>query len=85
MAVVKLEPTDEHPVPYDVSDEKPSTVLDEVAVAGNTAEMQVALGAPLEVSVEDEAREDALHLLDQVAPELIAEHLPLRVRQPLAR
>ena len=65
MAVVKLEPTDEHPVPYDVSDEKPSTVLDEVAVAGNTAEMQVALGAPLEVSVEDEAREKAL--LDAVA------------------
>ena len=65
MAVVKLEPTDKHPVPYDVSDEKPSTVLDEVAVAGNTAEMQVALGAPLEVSVEDEVREKAL--LDAVA------------------
>ena len=65
MAVVKLEPTDKHPVPYDVSDEKPSTVLDEVAVAGNTAEMQVALGAPVDVSGEDEAREKAL--LDAVA------------------
>jgi len=65
MAVVKLEPTDEHPVPYDISDEKPSTVLDEVAVAANTAEMQVFLGAPLEISAQDEAREKAL--LDAVA------------------
>ena len=65
MAVVKLDPTDEHPVPYDLGDEKPSTLLDELAIAGNTAEMQVSLGAPLEVSPQDEAREKAL--LDAVA------------------
>ncbi len=65
MAVVKLDPTDEHPVPYDLGDEKPSTLLDELAIAGNTAEMQVSLGAPLEISPQDEAREKAL--LDAVA------------------
>ncbi len=65
MAVVKIEPTKEHPVPYDLSDETPSTVLDEVAVSANTAETQVSLGAPLEVSAKDEAREKAL--LDAVA------------------
>ena len=65
MAVVKLDPTDEHPVPYDLGDEKPSTLLDELAIAGNTAEMQVSFGAPLEISPQDEAREKAL--LDAVA------------------
>ena len=75
MAVVKLEPTDEHPVPYDISDEKPSTVLDEVAVAANTAEMQVSLGAPLEISAQDEAREKAL--LDAVAKDRKVSNLKL--------
>lgn len=47
MPVVKVEPTDEHPVPYDTAEEKPKTLLDEIAVAGNTAELLVDLGAPL--------------------------------------
>lgn len=47
MPVVKVEPTDEHPIPYDMSDEKPKTLLEEIAVAGNTAELLVDLGAPL--------------------------------------
>ena len=40
-------------------------MLDEVALAANTAETQVLLGAPLEISAQDEAREKAL--LDAVA------------------
>ena len=47
MPVIKVEPTDEHPVPYDTGDEKPQTLLEEIAVAGNTAELLVDLGAPL--------------------------------------
>lgn len=47
MPVVKVEPTDEHPIPYDMGDEKPKSLLDEIAVAGNTAELLVDLGAPL--------------------------------------
>tara|TARA_R110000765_G_scaffold119925_1_gene215294 strand:+ start:108 stop:713 length:606 start_codon:yes stop_codon:yes gene_type:complete len=58
-------PTQEHPIPYDLTDETPTTLLDELAVAGNTAELQVAMGAPLEVTAKDEAKEKAL--LDAVA------------------
>lgn len=63
MPVVKVEPTDEHPVPYDTSDEKPKTLLDEIAVAGNTAELLVDLGAPLEV---DENIKKQVKKLDEV-------------------
>lgn len=65
MPTVKVEPTTEHKVPYDLSEEKPKTLLEEMAVAGNTAELQVELGAPLDVSEADAAREK--ELLDAVA------------------
>lgn len=65
MAVVQVEPTSDHPVPYDLSEEKPATLTDEIAVAGNTAELQVEMGAPLEVSEADAAREK--ELLEAVA------------------
>ena len=60
MPVVQLEPTKDHPVPYDLAEEKASTPVEEVAVAGNTVELQVALGASLEVTEEDAEREQAL-------------------------
>jgi len=65
MAVVNIEPTKEHPVPYDTSDQTTETLLDEMAVAGNTAELQVEMGAPLEVTEEDAQREK--ELLEAVA------------------
>ena len=63
MPVVKVEPTDEHPIPYDMGDEKPKTLLEEIAVAGNTAELLVDLGAPLEV---DENIKKQVKKLDEV-------------------
>ena len=60
MAVVQVEPTKDHPVPYDLSEEKPATLLEEMAVAGNTAELQVELGAALDISEGDIAREKEL-------------------------
>lgn len=65
MPTVKVEPTTEHKVPYDLSEEKPKTLLEEMAVAGNTAELQVELGAALDVSEADAAREK--ELLEAVA------------------
>ncbi len=65
MAVVQVEPTKDHPIPYDLSEEKPATLIEEIAVAGNTAELQVEMGAPLEVSEGDAAREK--ELLEAVA------------------
>ena len=46
---VKVDPTAEHKVPFDTSDEKPNTLLDELAVAANTVELQHELGATLAV------------------------------------
>ena len=60
MAVVQLEPTKEHPVPYDLSSDKTPNLREEIAVAGNTAELQEALGAPLDVTERDAEREKEL-------------------------
>ena len=60
MPTVNIEPTDDKPVPYDTTEEKPATYLEELAVAGNTAEVQVALGAPLELNEEDADAQKAL-------------------------
>jgi hypothetical protein len=60
MPVVKIEPTDEHPIPYSTDDETPSTFTDEVVVAANTVDLLEQLGAPLEVDEETLKREAAL-------------------------
>tara|TARA_Y100000310_G_scaffold180978_1_gene180919 strand:+ start:147 stop:728 length:582 start_codon:yes stop_codon:yes gene_type:complete len=60
MSVVQIEPTKDHPVPYDLAEEKPATLLEEMAVAGNTAELQESLGAALDVSEGDVEREKEL-------------------------
>jgi hypothetical protein len=65
MSEVLIEPTKDHPVPYDLAEEKPATLLDEMAVAGNTAELQESLGADFDVSEGDTQREK--ELLDAVA------------------
>ena len=49
MPVIKIEPTRDHKVPYSLDDEKPKTLIEEIEVAGNTAELQVEMGAPLEL------------------------------------
>jgi exopolyphosphatase/pppGpp-phosphohydrolase len=64
---VKITPTKNLKIPFDTSDEKPNTFLEELAVAGNTAELQHELGAILEV---DEATaEKEKNLLEQVVQE----------------
>lgn len=57
MPVVKIEPTDKYKVPYDLEDETPDTLMEEFAVAGNTAELQVELGAPLELPDEKDRKQ----------------------------
>jgi len=64
---VKVTPTSDHKIPFDTSEEKPKNLLDELAVAANTAELQYELGATLEV---DEATaEKEKNLLEQVVKE----------------
>ena len=60
MPIVKIEPTDEHPLPFDLSDEEPATFVEEVEVAGATADLLVELGAPLEVDPDTLEREKRL-------------------------
>ena len=60
MPIVHVEPTDEYPVPYDISDEVSPNFLEEMAVAGATAELQVDLGVSLELDPADAARQENL-------------------------
>lgn len=67
MSTVHIEPTKDHPIPFSTDEETPATFLEELAVAGNTAELQVALGAPLEV--DEKTAEKEKNLIDQVVKE----------------
>jgi hypothetical protein len=49
MAVVKIEPSNDHPVPYSTDDEELNSFADELVAAANTAELLESLGAPVEV------------------------------------
>ena len=60
MTTVKIEPTKDKPIPYDTSDDVAPTLLEELAVAGNTAELKASLGAPLEISEADAEKEKRL-------------------------
>lgn len=60
MPVVKVTPSEDHPVPYDTEPDQPENFMEELAVAANTAETLEALGAPLEVDPVTFDREKAL-------------------------
>ena len=60
MPNVKIVPTKDKPVPYDLGSEKPATVLEKMAVAENTVELQEALGSVLDLPKADLDREKNL-------------------------
>lgn len=60
MPVVNIEPTKDIPPPYATEPEVAPTTLDQIKVLGETAELQVAMGAPLEVNEADLEREKQL-------------------------
>jgi len=60
MPKVSIDPSNDKPIPYDLRDEKPDTMLEELAVAGNTVELQEALGAALDLDEADLDREKEL-------------------------
>lgn len=60
MPVVKAEPSDEYPVPYDTLDEELDTFADKLASIGNTAELLEQLGAPVEATKGTLSEEAAL-------------------------
>lgn len=60
MPTVNVEPTKDHPIPYDFCEEKPNSVLEEMAVAANTVELQMAMGSRLTLDANDAAKEQEL-------------------------
>jgi len=60
MPNVTVEPTKDKPIPYDLGDDQTRTVGEEMAVAGNTVELQEALGAVISLDEADIAREKEL-------------------------
>lgn len=60
MPIVKVEPSTEHPVPFDLSDEDFDSFADKLASIGNTAELLEQLGAPVELSKDNIEEETAL-------------------------
>lgn len=60
MPSVKLEPTKDHPVPYDTSPEKPNTVLEDITATSNTIDLQKALGVEFNLDSADLEREKTL-------------------------
>lgn len=60
MPVVKIQPSNHKPIPYDTEDELSPSLAEQMAVAGNTVELQVSLGAALDLDEEDVAREKEL-------------------------
>lgn len=51
--MIKIDPTDDHPVPYNTAPEELNTFQDEVVVAANTAEILEQLGSPIEIDTAD--------------------------------
>jgi hypothetical protein len=60
MPIIKVEPSTEYPVPFDLSDEDFDNFADKLASVGNTAELLEQLGAPIESSKENLEEEAAL-------------------------
>jgi hypothetical protein len=54
--MIELQPTAEHPVPYDLSDEQPKTHADAISVAVNTADLIGQLGGSLDFTSDDLAK-----------------------------
>ena len=51
--MIQLEPTSEHPVPFDLSDEQPKTHADSIAIAVNTVDLINGLGPSIDFNNED--------------------------------
>jgi hypothetical protein len=52
--MINLEPTKDHPIPFDLSEEKPKTLSDSIAIAANTADMIDSLGGSIDFNEKDE-------------------------------
>jgi hypothetical protein len=56
MPAINVEPANDHPVPYNTSDEKPATFKDELTVTANTVDLLEGLGMQVEATPADVER-----------------------------
>jgi hypothetical protein len=61
--MLNIEPTRDHPIPYDLSDDEPKTQADSIAVAVNTIDLLEQLGAGIDFSADDS--KEAVKLITQ--------------------
>ena len=61
--MLNIEPTRDHPIPYDLSDDEPKTQTDSVSVAINTVDLLEQLGAGIDYSADDS--KEAVKLVTQ--------------------
>ncbi len=52
--MINIEPSKDHPIPFDLSEEKPKTLSDSIAIAANTADLIDSLGGSIDFSEKDE-------------------------------
>jgi hypothetical protein len=64
MPIIKIEPSDEYPVPFSTDDEDLDSFADRLASAASTAEFLESLGAPVEINPAD--LEEEKKLIDAV-------------------
>jgi hypothetical protein len=71
--MINIEPTKEHPVPFDLSEEKPNTLSDSISVAANTADLIESLGGSIDFSEKDE--EQARNLITGASKSATPQHI----------
>lgn len=71
--MINIEPTSEHPVPFDLSDELPTTHKDAVTIAANTAGLIEELGGSLDF--DEKAGKQALDLVKNSKPSSAPKHV----------
>ena len=58
--MIKIEPTTDKPIPFDLSSETPAYIKEKMLVAGDTALLLHELGMPLEMDPSDQAKAEEL-------------------------
>lgn len=71
--MIELNPTGDHPVPFDLSDEVPETHRDSIAIAANTANLIEELGGSIDYS--DQDLHTAANLINGVDKPAVPRHI----------
>lgn len=68
--MISITPDADHPIPFDMSEELPSTLAESIAVAANTADLIDQLGGTLDFKPEDFAKAAALVKGEKQTPQV---------------